>query len=454
MITLQEKGKVKHNVKGNSRHVHIHKTLLIIPGKNIHSYSDFSHDHYSSVCCRIEKEIEALEREELNISTNEGLILKRLKAIEKSTEEIIKVKVDRITYGTFVISLVEPINVHPGIPDATKSYTPLNPRKQPTVNDQDTTNDQHKPALFAMEINVQKDLRTGESRVISTSTVSTQELQHKGIKVYDDGRKSVYALRSDAVQPGANGVDELSPMEVEELLRQATEKKKRPQELEDPPFNMNYIRSPSPSKPYIHQCSNGYLREPYSAEVTAWPELVYCDSSEHYPGREIHPPAHMFHHYSDEQAEYYSGNGNSYGHEPYQREMRDGHGPFYDPQDLQRGALHVDSELNHRPPSAYSNNSKVSILNALPSDEPVTMIFMGYQAADEDATSYEGSVRAELVVIGEGEEDRSAHPHLNSNANNASQRQASGQLQITEGTTGSKKTKKIKDKRKRCCMLM
>lgn len=41
--------------------------------------------------CRIEKEIEALEREEMNISTNEGLILKRLKAIEKSPEDIIKV---------------------------------------------------------------------------------------------------------------------------------------------------------------------------------------------------------------------------------------------------------------------------------------------------------------------------------------------------------------------------
>lgn len=44
-----------------------------------------------SLFCRIEKEIEALEREEMNISTNEGLILKRLKAIEKSPEEIIKV---------------------------------------------------------------------------------------------------------------------------------------------------------------------------------------------------------------------------------------------------------------------------------------------------------------------------------------------------------------------------
>lgn len=41
--------------------------------------------------CRIEKEIEALEREETMISKNEGFILKRLKAIEKTPEEIIKV---------------------------------------------------------------------------------------------------------------------------------------------------------------------------------------------------------------------------------------------------------------------------------------------------------------------------------------------------------------------------
>lgn len=47
--------------------------------------------HVTTMSCRIEKEIEALEREELNISTNEGLILNRLKAIEKSTEDIIKV---------------------------------------------------------------------------------------------------------------------------------------------------------------------------------------------------------------------------------------------------------------------------------------------------------------------------------------------------------------------------
>ncbi|XP_072547139.1 palmdelphin isoform X2 [Salminus brasiliensis] len=372
---------------------------------------------------RIEKEIEALEREELNISTNEGLILKRLKAIEKSTEDIIKAANENFKS--------EPIHVYSEIQDKPKIYTPLNSRKQSTPHNQDTQNDQNKPALFAMEINVQKDLRTGESRVISTSTVSTQELQHRGIKVYDDGRKSVYALRSDAIQPGANGVDELSPTEVEELLRQATEKKKRLQERKEPPLSMNYNRSPSPNKPPQDQCSNSCLAEPYCVDVAAWPELIYCDGGGHYPEQDIHPPSHMFHHYDDGEAEYYYSNENGYEDELHQGEMRrHSHGPFYNPQDRQRGTLPVGPDLNHRPSSAYSTDSKISVLNTLPSDEPVTMIFMGYQTADEDAPdSYEGSVRAELVVIGDEEGGQSVRPHQNCNANNASQRQ----LQATEG---------------------
>lgn len=36
-------------------------------------------------------EVESLEREESMISTNEGFILNRLKAVEKSSEDIIKV---------------------------------------------------------------------------------------------------------------------------------------------------------------------------------------------------------------------------------------------------------------------------------------------------------------------------------------------------------------------------
>lgn len=55
-------------------------------------------------------------------------------------------------------------------------------------------------ALFAMEINVTKNLLTGESTVLSTATVPTEELsRHTGLKVFDDGRKCVYALNSQEV---------------------------------------------------------------------------------------------------------------------------------------------------------------------------------------------------------------------------------------------------------------
>lgn len=55
-------------------------------------------------------------------------------------------------------------------------------------------------ALFAMEINVTKNLLTGEKTVVSTATVPAEDLKHHtGLKVYDDGRKCVYALNSPEV---------------------------------------------------------------------------------------------------------------------------------------------------------------------------------------------------------------------------------------------------------------
>lgn len=58
------------------------------------------------------------------------------------------------------------------------------------------------PALFALEINVTKNLLTGEKAVVSTATVPAEELKrHAGLKVYDDGRRCVYALSSPEVRP-------------------------------------------------------------------------------------------------------------------------------------------------------------------------------------------------------------------------------------------------------------
>ncbi|XP_053363748.1 palmdelphin [Clarias gariepinus] len=331
---------------------------------------------------RIEKEIEALEREELNISTNEGLILNRLKAIEKSTEDIIKAANENFKS--------EPLHVCSGILDTQKSHTPLNRRKQPNV-DPGTKSDQKKPALFAMEINVQKDLRTGESRVLSTCTVPAPELKQHGIKVYDDGRKSVYALHTAMDQPESNGVDELSSKEVEELLKQATEKRKKSHPQNEPLCSENYQNSP---------CS-----ELYNMDLSEWPELEYSHSGVHYPYQEIHGPDYMFHHYSDQHDYYHDNNDKSY--DIYGRKARSYPQQFYDPQVIQRThqSQHVDSVVNHISPLSNRDDPKLSVLNALPSNEPVTMIFMGFQKAEEDAQSYDGSIQAELVIIGDGEEE-------------------------------------------------
>lgn len=42
---------------------------------------------------RLEKEIEDLEKEELTISAKEKVILKKLKSVERTAEDIIKVRV-------------------------------------------------------------------------------------------------------------------------------------------------------------------------------------------------------------------------------------------------------------------------------------------------------------------------------------------------------------------------
>lgn len=42
---------------------------------------------------RLEKEIQDLEKAELQISTNEEAILKKLKSVERTTEDIIRVSI-------------------------------------------------------------------------------------------------------------------------------------------------------------------------------------------------------------------------------------------------------------------------------------------------------------------------------------------------------------------------
>lgn len=75
-------------------------------------------------------------------------------------------------------------------------------------------------ALYSMEINVEKDQQTGETKILSTSPIGPEAAHQRGIKVYDDGTKVVYEMHS-AGTVLENGVHKLSSKDVDELIQKA-----------------------------------------------------------------------------------------------------------------------------------------------------------------------------------------------------------------------------------------
>lgn len=83
-------------------------------------------------------------------------------------------------------------------------------------------------ALYAMEISVEKDLKTGDTKILSASPVSPEEAHQRGVKVYDDGRKVIYEVRSGASTTLENGVHPWSSDEVEELMGRVGQSHQKP----------------------------------------------------------------------------------------------------------------------------------------------------------------------------------------------------------------------------------
>ncbi|KAJ8397544.1 hypothetical protein AAFF_G00438200 [Aldrovandia affinis] len=382
---------------------------------------------------RMEKEIEALEKQETTISTNEQLILKRLKEVEKTTEDIIKaVNAD---------TQQEPIQyIYSAIPDIPKSYKPSQLKKlqSPILGPDD---DQPKKALFAVEINVEKDMKTGESQVLSTATVSPQEFQQKGVKVYDDGRKSVYALRSDG-QVARNGMGQLTPGEVEELLRKATEKQTNSDvEYHEPVFSTPYSPPSTPKRPDRPNGQSETCKYPSSAQ----PEVPRSDGAP-FQGEAKHLPPHIPHANADSHGCTDKPPGNSLSPSTNGGEMRldlNAQGPVQAPlpesRENRRAAPPAESGVRHRglSPSHRDNSqpSNSALATNLDSTEPVTMIFMGYQSVDSEQEAHQDlgcdeAIQAELVVISDdndssdgplsyhpdGYHSKIFQPHLNSKA--------------------------------------
>lgn len=278
-----------------------------------------------------------------------------------------------------------------------------------------------------MEIKVEKDMKTGESTVLSTIPLPSEEFKGAGVKVYDDGRKSVYAVCTNGGITN-NEVDDLAPVEVEDLLRQATEKQsKSPTEYHEPVYANQFCRPTTPQQEKLTQAPNGedasqnkahildYCSDPFynNAKGQKLEDNSLSKSSQensHYPVPQqterlvqISPPNKMVPNVPKQVIQD--------AFEPVQKTRENQHDvPFRN-----------STNTNERSfPAAPSNeDSSYTVVHAMPcyvdDNEPVTMIFMGYQHVEDEELNktvcgYDGLIHAELVVIDDDGEEEDSTP--------------------------------------------
>lgn len=306
------------------------------------------------------------------------------------------------------------------------------------------------PATFAMEISVEHDKRTGKSQVVSTATVSPEIIQQRGMKVYDDGRKVVYALNPEGGKTHTEAVGEMTPREVDELLRQATDETV-PSEVQyhQPVYSAAYGGTSRPSTPRTPNRAQRQTptHSPSSLQsATSSRDGVDSQLSQELEGLNIHSntPSPNFtqpdstiavQRYAEEtkQSNFHIP-GQSKGDKPFIPQLCPPHlspktprGPAnnMDVSATNQAAL-VSIKVRSEDVSApvhpvYMNidRERPSTADLKPGDdpeasmgsrptrpvqmepEPVTMIFMGYENADEEEEDFQ----AELVVVGNSDDD-------------------------------------------------
>uniref|UniRef100_A0A3Q0T265 Palmdelphin n=1 Tax=Amphilophus citrinellus TaxID=61819 RepID=A0A3Q0T265_AMPCI len=333
---------------------------------------------FITLLSRIEKEIEALEAQELSISANEEVVLKRLKEVERTAEDIIRVRKSQHFYPV----MAEIRKFYINLPQKVKKFA---------------------LATFAMKISVEYDKKTGKSQVVSTTTIIPETIEKTGIKVYDDQHKSVYALNPDRtkIHNGAGG--ELTPTELEELLHQATEEKV-PSEVHYhlPVYSVPYTgtpRTPTTSLTQTPTPSPSSLQGIISSRngFQTLNEKKHCSKGlqEHKSPNKTHSSNHI--HQNSTTKVQQTGEKTKL-HIP-DESLSDKCSPSLATYKSDPDVL-IDSsgDFNKDCSSCAENNATLNLDSTLAvKSKPVTMIFIGYDNAEDKEQE---DIQAELVIIG------------------------------------------------------
>ncbi|NWT05756.1 PALMD protein, partial [Mionectes macconnelli] len=370
---------------------------------------------------RLEKEIEALERQEMEVSAKEEAILKKLKSVEKTTEDIIKsVKTEKAGFEKESADYI-----YASIPDLPKHFRPSTMKSTAHAA---TDDEEKRKALFAMEIKVEKDMKTGENTVLSTIPLPSKEFKETGIKVYDDGRKSVYAVSSNG-SATQNGMDELAPVEVEDLLRQATEKNSQsPTEYHEPVFANKFYRPVTPQKeklvpgPKLEDTDrremNGFSIQ---TELSSKTEPFMQQNKENgFDLPKVIQPKSPSPVISHSEKKVHNNTENRMIHNEERKAGHEELKPYQNTRERHNETRLVSPRhANETSPAPQEEEDvRYNLVQAMPcyvdDSEPVTMVFMGYQRIDDDdaeaaqkLSRYDGVIRAELVIIDDDDEDDS-----------------------------------------------
>ncbi|GLD55141.1 A-kinase anchor protein 2-like isoform X1 [Lates japonicus] len=211
-----------------------------------------------------------------------------------------------------------------------------------------------RPAMFAMEINVQHDPQTGEQRILSANRVSPLDAASRGVKVYDDGRKVVYEVTSSGGVSTTTVENGWSSAQVDQLIQRAA----RPVVRGGDCGRGQVMVTPSALQAYVSPADVDDLSPPSCAP----------------PSIPSSPPAQV----------------------TLQRETRLGMMPPSAPVTTQpASSAHLGNELTS-PPQASA-------------EHPITMVFLGYQDVEDTSESrrllgFDGAVKAEVVLIDEDDE--------------------------------------------------